>query len=281
MIGPGAIQALLAHTGLGDGSDPTSAALAGFMPDLPPQPAAPPVPDMAGGDPIRALLAQTLQNQPQASGLRQKLGALNVPWSNTPRPSAASYLLRGLVSGFNGAPGGPKQSGDLSASALLKMTGGGGRGSGLNMVGPKVDPNADLKRAILQAQVDKLRQPAPEKVDPLGDLKRQLLQAQIANVNARTKKAGMAPAPKAGGSRGGQANIGQARAALAARYRARLAQRLAAVRTIGQQNGWTPEEVNAGMDRARAELGNEYNLLVRELGNQPGQVSAPDPLGIR
>lgn len=62
-------------------------------------------------DDLDRIIMAALMPQQATTGLApkpnwaQKLGPLDVPWSNTPRPSAASYLLRGLVSGFNGKVG--------------------------------------------------------------------------------------------------------------------------------------------------------------------------------
>lgn len=94
----------------------------GMMPPPAEAGTAPQAVPQAPGDPLDATIRQRILMAMNAKPtLRDRIGPLNVPWSNTQRPSAASYALRGLVAGFNGRLNGRAVQRSNDIDSLLRL----------------------------------------------------------------------------------------------------------------------------------------------------------------
>lgn len=243
------------------------------------------------------------------SGLAGNLGPLPVqfqnpvginPFLHTPPPlSGGQMFLRNLVAGYNARA--------LPATMLGGVTGRGGA-SGLaeavrlqQALTGRVDPNNDLKRMLLEAQIKAEGQRGGAAAalgerrlspDPNADLIRALLGARIGAENALTARRQIPPAGRAAAGGGGAKPVTYAseRASILARARQLAAQRDGAVQQIGASQGWTPEQITAGRARMKADVATQAKAALDALdqrygvqggGASPAVPAAPDPLGIR
>lgn len=210
--------------------------------------------------------------EPKPSFIDRLLSGVYIPpapLGPNQRDVGGRYFLHGLMQAIAANHGG---GGALATGSRRTNGGGYGRASS----GPAgVDPAIEAARiaeiqsrtdankagaegmgGVYQARAhyyDRLGQPKPEKDDPLLPFKQRLIEAQIGHQNAMTANS------RASGKRGA---AGGNRAALSARFQAKVKEMTGRVAAIGAANGWSPEEIKAAQQRQVARLADEYSAML-------------------
>lgn len=244
------------------------------------------------GEPQGPVMPQGFSPGPEMprQNLAQRLGPLMMPQGPMYKQKPGRMFLRGLVSGFNGRAGG----------------GAGGAGG----AGPRTDPNNDLRRALLQAQIEstgalkgsrdartsEINEP-DDNFDPFEDEKRAWWEARVKAANAGAGAADALaerrrrpdPVKTGGGGRGGSGGGGGGkityaaeRTTINARAAAEAKRREAAVITHGAAANppWTKEQMQAGVARMRSAVQHEHAQLLEDLDRRYGVThNRPTPMG--